>query len=27
MMSYSSDMPLATVRKDVARLLRFSWAG
>ncbi len=27
MMSYQPTLPLATVRKDVARLLRFSWAG
>ena len=27
MMSYKPDLPLAAVRKDVARLLRFSWAG
>ncbi len=27
MMSYQPALPLATVRKDVARLLRFSWAG
>jgi cytochrome oxidase Cu insertion factor (SCO1/SenC/PrrC family) len=27
MMSYIPDLPLAAVRKDVTRLLRFSWAG
>lgn len=27
MMSYQPELPLAAVRKDVARLLRFSWAG
>ena len=27
MMSYQPQLPLATVRKDVTRLLRFSWAG
>ena len=27
MMSYKPDLPLAAVRKDVTRLLRFSWAG
>lgn len=27
MMSYQASLPLATVRKDVTRLLRFSWAG
>lgn len=27
MMSYNPQLPLATVRKDVTRLLRFSWAG
>ncbi len=27
MMSYSSQTPLAHVRKDVARLLKYSWAG
>ncbi len=27
MMSYDPALPLATVRKDVTRLLRFSWAG
>ncbi|OIQ95255.1 hypothetical protein GALL_227330 [mine drainage metagenome] len=27
MMSYPSDVPLADVRKDVTRLLRYSWAG
>lgn len=27
MMSYQPELPLAAVRKDVTRLLRFSWAG
>ena len=27
MMSYPSSMPLADVRKDITRLLRYSWAG
>ncbi|MDP3087237.1 MAG: hypothetical protein Q8M99_03445 [Methylotenera sp.] len=27
MMSYQAQLPLAEVRKDVTRLLRFSWAG
>ncbi len=27
MMSYSQAVPLADVRKDVSRLLRYSWAG
>jgi hypothetical protein len=27
MMSYRQDVPLADVRKDVTRLLRYSWAG
>lgn len=27
MMRYQPDVPLASVRKDVARLLRYSWAG
>jgi cytochrome oxidase Cu insertion factor (SCO1/SenC/PrrC family) len=27
MMSYQANMPLADVRKDFARLLRYSWAG
>lgn len=27
MMRYESSVPLASVRKDVARLLRYSWAG
>lgn len=27
MMRYQADVPLAQVRKDVARLLRYSWAG
>ena len=27
MMRYESNVPLASVRKDVARLLRYSWAG
>jgi cytochrome oxidase Cu insertion factor (SCO1/SenC/PrrC family) len=27
MMSYHAELPLAAVRKDVTRLLRFSWAG
>jgi hypothetical protein len=27
MMSYQSDTPLVNVRKDLARLLRFSWTG
>jgi len=27
MMSYQAHLPLAAVRKDVTRLLRFSWAG
>lgn len=27
MMSYQATMPLVDVRKDVARLLRYSWAG
>ncbi len=27
MMRYQPDVPLAQVRKDVARLLRYSWAG
>lgn len=27
MMSYQPDLPLAAVRKDLTRLLRFSWAG
>lgn len=27
MMSYPSNMPLADVRKDITRLLRYSWAG
>lgn len=27
MMSYQAQLPLAAVRKDVTRLLRFSWAG
>ena len=27
MMSYNPQLPIATVRKDVTRLLRFSWAG
>ena len=27
MMSYQKDVPLADVRKDITRLLRYSWAG
>ncbi len=27
MMSYQEDVPLASVRKDLKRLLRFSWSG
>lgn len=27
MMSYQSSLPLADVRKDITRLLRYSWAG
>jgi hypothetical protein len=27
MMSYPSDTPLANVRKDITRLLKYSWAG
>ncbi|HSH53741.1 MAG TPA: hypothetical protein VK967_01830 [Methylotenera sp.] len=27
MMSYNANVPLANVRKDVTRLLRYSWAG
>lgn len=27
MMSYKTSVPLAAVRKDIARLLRYSWAG
>lgn len=27
MMSYQADVPLADVRKDITRLLRYSWAG
>ena len=27
MMSYRTDVPLADVRKDITRLLRYSWAG
>jgi hypothetical protein len=27
MMSYPASFPLADVRKDIIRLLRYSWAG
>jgi hypothetical protein len=27
MMSYPANMALADVRKDITRLLRYSWAG